>query len=120
MHERGGLSAETEIRPDGISATEQLTKWHTQKASLSLGAWVPLPIQQLMYAISPQQKRSPLTGAGGSHQDNAHLLRNGLRLVGAIGKAAFQILHSGFELSDHILQARNSLFCDGSHCDCVY
>lgn len=46
-----------------------------------------------------------LTGTWGAHQDEAHLLSNGLGLVGSIGDTFFQVLHSSFQLSDDVLQA---------------
>ena len=56
------------------------------------------------------------TGTRRSHQDDAHLLSNRLRLD-LVAEAAFQLLNTSLQLSDSVLQAVDDLVRNGSHCD---
>ena len=55
------------------------------------------------------------TCTGRTHQNDAHLLSDGLGLS-AIGETALELGHLSLQLVNGVLQAGNGLFGDGSHC----
>lgn len=64
----------------------------------------------LLHPVSPTSTR-------GAHQDDAHLLGQGLGLLAAIDQALLQLNNLGLELADGVLQTGNDVIGNGSHFD---